>query len=144
LRDITEKVSYLQGLSEGLNINDSSPQGKIIAGILGVLDDMADKITTLEGQILENQDHLDEIDDNMFELETSLYGQEDYTEMDCPHCGENLYFKTDLLDGNDTVEIVCPQCNEVVYVNDGSFDYKPDYIDNGQQDEETHQNNSSS
>ena len=31
-RDLTEQVSYLQGLSEGLNINDSGPQGRIIMG----------------------------------------------------------------------------------------------------------------
>ena len=39
--DISEKISYLQGLSAGLNISDASPQGKIISGILAVLDDMA-------------------------------------------------------------------------------------------------------
>ena len=48
MRDISEKVSYLQGLSEGLNISEGSPQGKIITGILSVLEELSFTVTHLQ------------------------------------------------------------------------------------------------
>ena len=42
--EISEKVAYLKGLAEGLNLDTESKEGKLIAAIIDVLDDMAEKI----------------------------------------------------------------------------------------------------
>ncbi|MGR6836415.1 CD1247 N-terminal domain-containing protein [Syntrophomonas erecta] len=130
MRDISEKVSYLQGLCEGLNISGGSPQGKIIAGMLEVLEEIGDAVTHLQYQFEEFKDYVESIDDDLFDLEESILDEEDFIEFDCSSCGEHLYLEADVLDEDDTLEIICPSCNEVVFVHEGSFDYDPAYIEN--------------
>lgn len=132
MRDMSEKVSYLQGLSEGLNISESSPHGKIISGMLGVLEELSDSITDLHFEFEEFKEYVESIDDDLFELEENITGEAedlDYIELECSNCGEQLYFESELLEDEDVIEIICPNCNEVVFVNDGSFDYDHSYID---------------
>lgn len=121
MRDISEKVSYLQGLSEGLNISDGNPQGKIITGILGVLQDMCGALTDTRYEVNHIKDYIESIDDDLFKLEENIKNR-DVIEVTCDNCGEELFFDSDVMEDEDVIEIICPRCNEVVYVNDGSFD----------------------
>ena len=41
--EISEKVAYLKGLAEGLALDTDTKEGKLIAAIIDVLDDMAEK-----------------------------------------------------------------------------------------------------
>jgi phage FluMu protein Com len=127
-RDLTEQVSYLQGLTEGLNINDGGPQGKIITGILDVLNEITANIKELREDVFELGEYLDSMDEDLCELQETVIEYEDdcdHIEIECSNCQEKLYFDADVLDEEDTIEIICPRCNEVVFVNDGSFDYEP-------------------
>ena len=126
-RDITEQVSYLQGLTEGLNINDGGPQGKIISSMLDVLSEISANIKNLREDVFELSEYLDSIDEDLCELQEIVMEDEDidHIELECSNCQERLYFDADVLDDDDTIEIICPRCNEVVFVNDGSFDYDP-------------------
>ena len=47
--EISEKVAYLKGLAEGLNLDTDSKEGKLIAAIIDVLDDMAETMYKNEG-----------------------------------------------------------------------------------------------
>jgi hypothetical protein len=38
---IKEKVSYIRGLTDGLEINNSTKEGKVIKAIIDVLEDIA-------------------------------------------------------------------------------------------------------
>jgi hypothetical protein len=140
VRDISEKISYLQGLSEGLNISDGNPQGKIVSGILGILDDFSVIVADMSSEVNIVKEYIESIDDDLFELEENLLDR-DVIEVTCDNCGEELCFDADLMDDEDVIEIVCPRCNEVVFVNDGSFDFNyddyEDEIDNGRETNET-------
>ena len=46
--EISEKVAYLKGLAEGLALDTESKEGKLIAAIIDVLDDMSGKFEDLE------------------------------------------------------------------------------------------------
>lgn len=130
MQDISEKVSYLQGLSEGLNIREGSPQGKIISGMLGVLDEIANAITEVQDQVDELHEYVESMDEDLQELEDKRLDEDmEYLEMRCHNCGEDIYFESEVLDDEDTVEIICPYCDEVVFINDGSFDYEPSFND---------------
>jgi DNA-directed RNA polymerase subunit RPC12/RpoP len=126
VRDISEKVSYLQGLSEGLNISDGNPQGKIITGILGVLDDIAGMLAEMRSDLDTVGEYIENIDDDLLELEENFKRDQDIIEVKCDNCGEELVFDADLMEDEDVIEIICPRCNEVVFVNDGSFDFEYD------------------
>jgi formylmethanofuran dehydrogenase subunit E len=129
LRDMSEKVSYLQGLTEGLNITESSPQGKIISGMLNVMNEMADELNLMQQDFAEIKEYIESIDDDLFELEETVLDEEEFTQIKCRTCGEKLLIEKDILDDEDHIEVICPGCNEVVYVNDGSFDYFSDDAD---------------
>lgn len=131
LRDMSEKVSYLQGLTEGLNITESSPQGKIISGMLNVMNEMADELNLMQQDFAEIKEYIESIDDDLFELEETVLDEEEFTQIKCRTCGEKLLIEKDILDDEDHIEVICPSCNEVVYVNDGSFDF---YNDDGDDD----------
>ncbi len=127
MKSITEKVSYLQGLCEGLNVSDSGPNGKIIFGMLQAMEDMADMIEAMQQEIGSLQEYMEDMDDEILELEEKIWGTEsddqDIIELQCLNCGEQLYVETSIMD-DDVLEITCPNCNTVVYINDGSFDFE--------------------
>ena len=103
--EISEKVAYLKGLAEGLNLDTESKEGKLIAAIIDVLDDMAEKFA--------------EIDDELCDVEETLYfalDDDDEDEDDeeeecfmtnCPECEEEVYFDESVLEDG---EVICPNC----------------------------------
>ena len=49
--EIKEKVSHLKGLMEGMEYDTHSKEGKLIAAIVDILDDMADEIAGLDEDV---------------------------------------------------------------------------------------------
>ena len=64
---LTEKAAYLKGLSEGLQPDESKPEGKLIAKMLDLLTDMADSIRDLEDECKELRAYAEELDDDLAE-----------------------------------------------------------------------------
>lgn len=121
LRDISERVSYLQGLSEGLNISDNNPQGKIINGILSVMHNIYEEINDLQEELDMYKEYTESLEDNYTELEKMLeITPEEIRKVHftCDNCGTNLSFNLALAPDEDVIEIICPECNEVIYIND--------------------------
>ena len=113
---LSEKVSYLKGLCEGLNIDTSKPEGKLLTNIIDVLDDMASEILAIDDTQIEIQNEIDEIDEDLADVEEYLYGDDDLDDFDmedleCPYCGEPIAIDADLLDSDDDT-ITCPACGK--------------------------------
>lgn len=113
--NLTEKVSYLKGLMEGLSIDESTPEGKLFTAVLDLLDDMALTVTELENSVTEMEELVDIIDEDLGAVEEELFeddfDDEDYYEVDCPNCGELICMDTELaLEG----EVECPACGEKI------------------------------
>lgn len=113
--NLTEKVSYLKGLMEGLSIDENSPEGKIFAAMFDLLDDMALTVTELEGSVTEMEELVDIIDEDLGAAEEELFDDdiddEDYYELDCPNCGELICMDTELAKEG---EVECPACGEKI------------------------------
>ncbi|MFZ5943383.1 MAG: CD1247 N-terminal domain-containing protein [Bacillota bacterium] len=134
MKDIHNKISYLQGLAEGLNLDASTKEGKILVHIIGILDDMADSLREAEDAHLELESYVESIDEDLYQLEDDFYEDEDdddeddydddedeeeYMEVECPKCHDLVYFETDVLDsGDEIIEVSCPNCDEVVFRTD--------------------------
>ena len=71
--EISEKVAYLKGLAEGLNLDTESKEGKLIAAIIDVLDDMAEKFADVEDELCDVEDGLDAVSDDLSDVEETLY-----------------------------------------------------------------------
>ena len=120
--EISEKVAYLKGLAEGLALDTDTKEGKLIAAIIDVLDDMAEKFVDLEDELCDVEDGLDAVSDDLSEVEESLYELDDEEEEEwddeddedeecfmttCPECEEEVYFDETVLEDG---EVVCPNC----------------------------------
>ena len=121
--EISEKVAYLKGLAEGLKLDEETKEGKLIAGIIDVLDAMAEEFADVESEIVDLEGGLDAVSEDLSDVEETLYfalddDDEDDDEDDdddelfvttCPCCEEEVVFDEDVLaDG----EVVCPNCGE--------------------------------
>ena len=124
--NLTEKVSYLKGLMEGLSLDENSKEAKLFNAILEVLDDMALTVTELEYSMAEMEELVDIMDEDLGAVEEDLYGDEDdedYYEVECPTCGEVICMDDELA---ETGEVVCPVCGEEI-----EFDLEDDCCDCG-------------
>jgi DNA-directed RNA polymerase subunit RPC12/RpoP len=118
-----EKVAYLKGLADGLQVDDSSKEGKLLLQIIEVLDafaedmeDVYDELDDMSDAIEELDEYVDAIDEDLSDLEEDLYEDDDldeeYEEVECPACGETVLIESQILDKDDTVE--CPNCGATI------------------------------
>ncbi len=120
---ISEKVAYLDGLMEGLSIQDDK-YAKVFSAIVDALDLIAEEMADHEDTLADLDDSVEEIFENLDEYDDFLYGDEedddedeefdddDFFEIVCPNCGETIYFDQDMLDRPDG--LICPNCNEPI------------------------------
>ena len=118
--DISEKVAYLKGLAEGLQLDAETKEGKLITAIIDVLSDMAEEIADMQDEMVDLEDGLDAVSDDLNDVEETLYelddedDDEDEDDEDCfmttcPACEEEIYFDETVLEDG---EVVCPNCGE--------------------------------
>ena len=79
---LTEKVAYLKGLVEGIGVDETTNQGKIMKAVLDVLDDMAFTVSDLEDSTSELYEEVEAIDEDLSSLEDEFYG-DDEDDDDC-------------------------------------------------------------
>ena len=126
---ITEKVAYLKGLADGLNLDKDSKEGKLFAAIIDVLDDMALEIEDMQELQMELSEGLDAVSDDLEDIEDIVYEEweeddDDYEDEedeeeeeeseDCyattrPTCEEEIFFDESILEEG---EVICPNCGE--------------------------------
>lgn len=124
--ELKAKVAYLQGMSAGLDLSQDSKEGKLLKGIIEVLEQFADTVGGLEQGQEQLEDYVESIDEDLYQLEDDYYEDNtcnecEYLEVDCPKCGETVCFDSDILEDDDIVEVTCPNCDEVVFVNDDNY-----------------------
>lgn len=123
---ISEKVAYLKGLMEGMNLSADSNEGKLFRAIVDVLDEIALEVEDLTDEVMELGDGLDVISDDLGDVEDIIYDEddeddEDYEELDededdeeeecyattCPECEEEIFFDDSVLEDG---KVECPNC----------------------------------
>ncbi len=118
--DLRERVSYLEGLAEGLNVSQDSTEGKVLTGVLNVLEAMVEEINDVKEEQERFGEYLEVVDEDLANLEDDYYfnaADDDFIEVHCPRCGETVLFEKSLTNDDMDVEITCPNCGEVVYSN---------------------------
>lgn len=75
--DICEKVAYIKGLAEGLALDDSTKEGKVLAAIIDVLGDITNEICEIEDGCDELMEQLDAVDEDLSNVEDVVYGDDD-------------------------------------------------------------------
>ena len=118
---ISEKVAYLKGLAEGLNIDtEKSKEGKLISVMIGILEEIGMSIEDLEENAEALGEEIDAISDDLSDVEKAVFDDEDeddddcccdddFFEVDCPNCGETLMIDESVLEEG---VIQCPGCKQ--------------------------------
>ncbi len=137
LETLTERISYLRGLADGLDVTEKSAEGKLLAEIVGILDEMQAQFRELHERIEETEDYVEAIDEDLEDVELFLFENEDdlYTTVtDCEDSDDAehaTYY--DLDDDEDarvyeslddehletTYEFACPSCQEMIFLHEG-------------------------
>ena len=116
--DLNAKAAYIRGLMTGMEFDPNSKNGKIIAAMMDLLEEMAATVTEHDQALDQAFDELDAIDEDMDDLTDALFdtddedkedAQEDEAEYEvtCPNCGAVTTVDEDTLLNQ---ELVCPNC----------------------------------
>ena len=149
--DLRERIAYLQGLAEGLKLEEGKDEARIVKQMIDILADLIDKVEEVEAAQEDLEDYLESIDEDLYDDDEEDDEEEDdededlddedrdgddedddelgsiseeelnYVEVECKNCHDIICFEEDLFYDDDIVEITCPNCNQVVFVNDGSM-----------------------
>ncbi len=136
-----EKVAYLKGLAEGYGTDPSTKEGKLLATIVDILEDLALDLEDLNADVAELGDGLDAVSDDLEDVEDLLFDDDDDDEEDdeddegepwdgetvfyecqCPSCGETVTFEESVLDKGS---IQCPSCGETLEFIKGEDEEEP-------------------
>lgn len=117
---LTEKMSYLQGLLDGLEIDDSTKEGKALLQMADVMQEMVMYVEDLQSQVDELTELCDIIDEDLGTVEEELY---DFDECDCDECDcdddcceddDDYEFDED----NELYEVTCPSCGDTILLDE--------------------------
>jgi ribosomal protein S27E len=138
---IKEKVAYLQGLTNGMDINGETREGRLLLNVVDLLDDMAVVIDEVRSQQDDLELYVESIDEDLTVLEDDFYDIDnieeddddydvdeegiDFVEVECPSCHETVHFEKNLLHDDESIEITCPNCSGIVYDSELN---NPDYL----------------
>ena len=70
--NLTEKISYIRGLCDGLELDESKPEVKVLNAIVDLLDDMAFEVSDMEELYDELSAQVDEIDQDLADVESDV------------------------------------------------------------------------
>ncbi|MCD7891702.1 MAG: hypothetical protein LUG26_08195 [Ruminococcus sp.] len=74
---LTEKMSYVQGLIDGLDIDKSTKEGKALLAMADVMHEMVMYVEDLQAQVDELTELCDIIDEDLGSMEEDFYDYED-------------------------------------------------------------------
>lgn len=129
----SEKVAYLKGLMEGMELNRESGEGKLFSIIVEILGELSEDIEDIESDLYDLSEDVDAISDDLSDVEDLLCGEEweddeededwddedwddedeepQFFEVTCPSCSNTITVDEDVL-ALGTVQ--CPNCGEMM------------------------------
>ncbi len=139
---ITEKVAYLKGLADGLDLDkETTKESKLLTNIIDVLEEIGFAIEDLEEASELLNDGLNVVSEDLEDVEEILFGDDDcdcdcdcggdcscggdddFFELNCPNCGEELEINEEVLAQG---QLTCPKCGNA---------FALDFVDEDEDDE---------
>ncbi len=120
---MTNKISYLRGLAEGMKLNPEKDSHRLILGMLDALGDVGDTLDALmeaQGEIVER---INVMDDDLSDLEDDFYGEEEFDpDEDAEEGEEEDGEDQDVTSSNGPILYECPHCHTTVEIDPDSVD----------------------
>ena len=134
MSNLTDRVSYIKGLAEGLKLDTETNEGKLIGKILELLSDLTAEVEALRSDYNDLDEYVEAIDSDLSDMEDLVYDEDDeeddgfddeedeeedddedgnLVEYTCPHCGEEMTFEVDSFDFDE--DYLCPNCHHPLF-----------------------------
>jgi len=123
---LSERISYLKGLADGMKLSSETNEGRLLKEILEVLDDLAISVEDLEDEVNERTNDLesrcDDLEDSVYdeddEYDDELDCDDDDEEIEidtltCPACKGKVTITEDMINDDFTL-FTCPLCGEEI------------------------------
>ncbi len=107
---INERVTYIKGLAEGLGVDASTKEGKVINAIIDLLSDLTDEVIAIDEACAELGEQLDAVDEDLSAIEEDFYDYEDEDDDDYEEIDGEIY------------EIECPECHDIIYLDESMLE----------------------
>ena len=117
---ISEKVAYIQGLYDGLGLDgEKSGEARVLSELLDVLREVGLQLDGMDATLDQFDRELDTLEDTVAGLEDAVFDDEDednvglddldedFFEIPCPSCGEDLTVDDEALAAG---VVDCPAC----------------------------------
>ncbi len=75
--ELNKKAAYLQGLVDGLGVDETTKEGKIIKAMSALLGEMAEAMAGMDEDLSRAYDQINDLSDELEDLEADLYEDED-------------------------------------------------------------------
>lgn len=130
---LTEKMSYLKGLIDGLEIDTTTKEGKALTAMADVMSELVIYVDDLQSQIDELTELCDILDEDLGQVEEDFYEDEDFSCGDCEGCYDDDEdddldeFDDDDdddfdLDDDELYEVTCPSCGDTILIDEGMIE----------------------
>ncbi len=133
---LTDKISYLQGLAEGMNLNSEKDSNRLLLEMLDTMAEMGAAMEELSSAHEELSEYVESIDEDLADLEADLFDDDDENAAEpqadfgeegdgedvelvgsllyeCPHCKETIELDPEELDAEETHP--CPNCGKELF-----------------------------
>ena len=129
---LTEKIAYMKGLLDDMELDTTTKEGKAISQMADVMEEMAIYIDDLQSQVDELTELCDIIDEDLGNVESDLYCDEDDEDDDDFDDDEDEDYPLgsvldpddyELLDDEDDedepqYEVKCPSCGDSIIIGE--------------------------
>ena len=124
-----EKAAYLKGLIEGLGIDETTKEGKVIKAMSELLGEMAEAVDGIDEDVTRAYDQINDLSEELEDLEADLYEEDDADEETEDGAGDESDDAEEAEDddnadvaGEPYYEVACPACGKTVYVSEDDLD----------------------
>ena len=132
---LTDRISYLKGMAAGMKLNMDKDSNKLMLEMLNVMGEIAEEMAAMTEAHNDLNEYVESIDDDLAELEETLFGEEEMDAEDvdidgedddedefgeddlivyaCPHCGHEIEFHATDVDFDE--DYLCPECQKPIF-----------------------------
>lgn len=122
---LTEKMSYLQGLLDGLDVDASTKEGKALLQMADVMQEMVMYVEDLQAQVDELTELCDILDEDLGSVEDDLYDFDECSDCDECDCDDDYYDDDDdyeFDEDDELYEVTCPSCGDTILLDESIID----------------------
>lgn len=106
--DLNAKAAYIRGMMAGMEFDPESKNGKVVAAMMELLEEMAAVVTEHDNALDQVYEELDAFDEDLDDLVTTIFGE----------VGDEEDEDEDELSEEAVYEVTCPTCNFVTTVDE--------------------------